>query len=85
MKVNQSYCMRKLRIEFLKEGTEKCQNDGLPKSFHENLHRIYQNRILAFENNHINFCFRVIGQAATCIEKSLGMKFSMPSMNEDGN
>lgn len=27
---------------------------------------------------------RVIGQAATCIEKSLGMKFSMPSMNEEG-
>ena len=31
------------------------------------------------------FSFRVIGQAATCIEKSLGMKFSMPSMNEEGN
>ena len=33
--------------------------------------------------------FRVIGQAANCIERSLGMKFSMeslkvPSLNEDG-
>ena len=33
--------------------------------------------------------FRVIGQAANCIERSLGMKFSMeslkvPSLNEEG-
>ena len=68
----QSYCIRKLRIEFLKEGAKSSKMNHFMRIFIEFTITEY-------------FSFRVIGQAATCIEKSLGMKFSMPSMNEEGN
>ena len=71
----QSYCIRKLRIEFLKEGAKMMVCLSI-----NHFMRIF----IEFTISEY-FSFRVIGQAATCIEKSLGMKFSMPSMNEEGN
>ena len=79
MKVHiQSYCIRKLRIEFLKEGAKSSKMMVCLSINH------FMRIFIEFTISEY-FSFRVIGQAATCIEKSLGMKFSMPSMNEEGN